>query len=83
MKFSFSLVPSSPIAKFGDVIAEAESWGYDLAWTPDQGFMHDPFVALSYLMTRTEKIALGVGITNSCSIGSSGPDYFNNGMCIV
>ena len=26
--------------------------------------MHDPFVALSYLMTRTEKIALGVGITN-------------------
>ncbi len=64
MKFSFSLVPSSPIAKFGDVIAEAESWGYDLAWTPDQGFMHDPFVALSYLMTRTEKIALGVGITN-------------------
>ncbi|MBO88331.1 MAG: hypothetical protein CMP14_02325 [Rickettsiales bacterium] len=64
MKFSFSLVPSSPIEKFGDVIAQAEEWGYDLAWTPDQGFMHDPFVALSYLMTRTEKMSLGVGITN-------------------
>tara|TARA_E500000331_G_scaffold352412_1_gene400954 strand:+ start:839 stop:1348 length:510 start_codon:yes stop_codon:yes gene_type:complete len=64
MKFSFSLVPSSPIAKFGDVITQAEDWGYDLAWVPDQGFMQDPFVALSYLTTRTEKISLGVGITN-------------------
>ena len=64
MKFSFSLVPSSPIAKFGDVIAQAEYWGYDLAWVPDQGFMQDPFVALSYLTTRTEKISLGIGITN-------------------
>ena len=64
MKFSFSVVPSSPIAKFGDVITQAEDWGYDLAWVPDQGFMQDPFVALSYLTTRTEKISLGVGITN-------------------
>ena len=64
MKFSFSLVPSSPIAKFGDVIAQAEDWGYDLAWVPDQGFMQDPFVALSYLTTRTQKISLGIGITN-------------------
>ena len=64
MKFSFSLVPSSPIEKFGDVIAQAEDWGFDLAWTPDQGFMHDPFVALTYLITRTRKMSLGVGITN-------------------
>lgn len=64
MKYSFSLVPSSPISKFGDVIAQAEEWEFDLAWVPDQGFMQDPFVALSYLMTRTRDISLGVGITN-------------------
>ncbi|MGY9054702.1 MAG: LLM class flavin-dependent oxidoreductase [Alphaproteobacteria bacterium] len=64
MRFSFSLVPSSPLSTFGDTIAKAEEWGYDLAWVPDQGFMYDPFVALSYLMTRTKAISLGVGITN-------------------
>lgn len=64
MRFSFSLVPSPPMTAFGDTIARAEGWGYDLAWVPDQGFMQDPFVALSYLTTRTEKIGLGVGVTN-------------------
>lgn len=64
MRFSFSLVPSPPMSAFGDTIAQAEKWGYDLAWVPDQGFMQDPFVALSYLMTRTEGMQLGIGITN-------------------
>jgi len=64
MKYSFSLVPSPPMAAFGDTIARAESWGYDHAWVPDQGFMQDPFVALSYLMTRTENLSLGIGVTN-------------------
>lgn len=64
MKYSFSLVPSPPLSAFGDTIARAEAWGYDHAWVPDQGFMQDPFVALSYLMTRTEKVSLGIGVTN-------------------
>ena len=64
MRFSFSLVPSSPLSRFGDVITLAEDWGYDVAWVPDQGFMQDPFVALSYLATRTKRITLGLGITN-------------------
>ena len=64
MRFSFSLVPSFPMTAFGDVVVRAEEAGYDLAWTPDQGFMQDPFVALSYLMNRTRSISLGVGITN-------------------
>ncbi len=64
MRYSFSLVPSAPLSGFGDTIARAEEWGYDLAWSPDQGFMYDPFVALSYLATRTKDISLGVGITN-------------------
>jgi 5,10-methylenetetrahydromethanopterin reductase len=64
MQYSFSLVPSAPLSGFGDTIAHAEDWGYDLAWSPDQGFMYDPFVALSYLATRTRDMSLGVGITN-------------------
>jgi len=64
MRFSFSLVPSPPLSAFGETIARAESWGYDIAWVPDQGFMQDPFVALSYLTTCTEKITLGIGVTN-------------------
>ncbi|MGI9386208.1 MAG: LLM class flavin-dependent oxidoreductase [Methyloligellaceae bacterium] len=64
MKYSFSLVPSPPMSTFGDTIARAESWGYDHAWVPDQGFMQDPFVALSYLMSRTQALSLGIGVTN-------------------
>lgn len=64
MKYSFSLVPSPPMSAFGDTIARAENWGYDHAWVPDQGFMQDPFVALSYLMTRTNKLSFGIGVTN-------------------
>ena len=64
MKYSFSLVPSPPLAAFGDTIARAENWGFNHAWVPDQGFMQDPFVALAYLMSRTQEISLGVGVTN-------------------
>ena len=64
MRFSFSLVPSPPLSAFGETIARAESWGYDIAWVPDQGFMQDPFVALSYLTTCPENITLGIGVTN-------------------
>jgi 5,10-methylenetetrahydromethanopterin reductase len=65
MRYSFSLVPDSTrFGQFEDVIRNAEADGFDIAWTPDQGFMVDPFVALSIASRITERMHLGVGVTS-------------------
>ena len=48
MKLAFSLPPTSDLRPFADLIVRAEGWGFDMAYTPDQGFFRDPFVALTY-----------------------------------
>jgi len=67
MKFSFSLVPTMPLQDFGAIIRQAEEWGFDLAWVPDQGFLRDPFASIAHVATVTDRIALGVGVTNPFS----------------
>jgi len=67
MKFSFSLVPTMPLPAFGEIIRQAEDWGFDLVWVPDQGFLRDPFASIAHVATVTKRIGLGVGITNPYS----------------
>jgi 5,10-methylenetetrahydromethanopterin reductase len=65
MRYSFSFVPDS--TRFGDfeaIIGKAERDGFDLAWTPDQGFMVDPFVALATAARSTNRMGIGVGVTS-------------------
>ena len=64
MKLAFSLPPTSDVRPFADLIVRAEGWGFDMAYTPDQGFFRDPFVALTYVAAKTRRIALGLGVVN-------------------
>ena len=64
MEFAFGLVPTSGLHEFSNLIGQAEQWGFDIAYVPDQGFHRDPFVALSHLATRLSRINLGVAVTN-------------------
>ncbi len=63
MQLAFSFPPTIELERFGAVIERAEGWGFDMAYTPDQGFMRDPFVALAHAASRTRRIALGLAIT--------------------
>ena len=64
MELAFSLPPASDVRRFAEMIARAEARGFDMAYTPDQGFFRDPFVALAYVAARTQRIALGLGVVN-------------------
>lgn len=65
MKLSFSLVPdTNNIADYLETIRMAEAAGIDRVWTPDQGFMSDPFIPIGLAGAATTKIDLGLGITS-------------------
>ena len=65
MRYSFSFVPdSNDFGAYDAILEKAERDGFDLAWTPDQGFMVDPFVALSSAARSTSRMGLGVGVTS-------------------
>jgi len=64
MEFAFGLVPTSDLEGFARLIGQAEGWGFDAAYVPDQGFHPDPFVALASLATTLSRIRLGVAVTN-------------------
>lgn len=63
MQISFSLTPTAPLREHARLIQQAESFGFDMAWCPDQGFMRDPFVSLAYTASQT-RIPLGLAVTN-------------------
>lgn len=64
MKFSYCIIPTQNLRDIGDQVEDAEAWGADHVWIPDEAFMRDPYVVLGSLATRTSRIGLGVGIAN-------------------
>lgn len=64
IELSFSLVPSYPLTRYVDVIAQAGRQGFDRLWVPDQGFHRDPFVALATVGMRVDALDLGMAVTN-------------------
>lgn len=64
IELSFSLVPSYPLARYVDVIAQAAGQGFDRLWVPDQGFHRDPFIALATVGVRVDALDLGMAVTN-------------------
>lgn len=65
MRLSFSLVPDpARIGEYVTAIREAEAAGFSMVWTPDQGFMSDPFVPIGIASQATSSIELGLGITS-------------------
>lgn len=52
--------------KVVEAVQEAEKAGLDRAWIGDsQGLFRDPYVTLTLCATRTERIQLGIAVTNT------------------
>jgi 5,10-methylenetetrahydromethanopterin reductase len=64
MEFGFGHVPSEHYQRHVNLVKKAEDLGYDFAWIPDQTYFHDPYVIMSVMALATQRIKLGVGVTN-------------------
>ena len=56
--------PDRPTGELVDAIVHAERRGLDEVWLGDEGPAREPFTVLSMGAMRTERIRLGLGITN-------------------
>lgn len=56
--------PDRPAGELIDAIVHAEHCGLDEVWLGDEGPARDPFTVLAAAAVRTERIRLGLGITN-------------------
>lgn len=64
LTFGFAHVPSEHYRRHVELVQLAERAGFDYAWIPDQTFYRDPYVILTALALTTDRIRLGVGVTN-------------------
>jgi 5,10-methylenetetrahydromethanopterin reductase len=56
--------PDAPGPRIFETIARAEQLGLDEVWLGDEGPARDPFALLAAAACATERISLGVGVTN-------------------
>ena len=64
MRTGVWLFPDAPSATLLEAGTAAEAGGLDEFWLGDEGPARDPFAVLAALVMRTERIVLGVGVTN-------------------
>src|SRR6266545_800266 len=64
LTFGFAHVPAEHYRRHVELVLEAERLGFDYAWIPDQTFYRDPYVVLTALALTTDRIRLGLGVTN-------------------
>ncbi len=64
MRFGFAQILSEDFRKHVGLVRFAEELGFDHAWITDQTFYRDPYVILGLAAQATERIALGIGVTN-------------------
>lgn len=64
MQFGFSHHPMEHHDRHVWLVQEAERLGYDVAWMPDQTFQRDPYVMLAAIGQATERITIGLAVTN-------------------
>jgi 5,10-methylenetetrahydromethanopterin reductase len=65
MRFGFAQVPREHYAKHVGLIKFGEELGFDFAWLTDQTFYRDPYVLLSLALEATDRIRVGIGVTNA------------------
>ncbi|MEM9036518.1 MAG: LLM class flavin-dependent oxidoreductase [Actinomycetota bacterium] len=58
------LFPDRPAAELVEAIVYAEELGLDEIWLGDEGPAREPFTVLGAAAVRTERIRLGIGVTN-------------------
>lgn len=56
--------PDRPAPDLVDAIVCAEQAGFDEVWLGDEGPAREPFTVLAAAAARTERLTLGVGVTN-------------------
>lgn len=62
---SMGVSPREPLRRAGEVVAEAERRGFEVAWVIDfQLGMKDVYAAMTTMALATERIAIGPGVTN-------------------
>jgi len=64
LRFGFGHVPAEHYAKHVELVQLGERLGFDSAWLADQTFFHDPYVVLAAIALATDRIDLGIGVTN-------------------
>lgn len=64
LTFGFAHIPAEHYKRHVELVREAERLGFDYAWIPDQTFYRDPYVILTALALGTDRIRLGLGVTN-------------------
>ncbi len=67
MRFGFIHVPLDPRQSVA-TIREAERLSFDTAWVPDQNFHPDAFALLGAAALQTERVMLGLGVTNPFTV---------------
>ena len=64
MKFGFAHILTENFQRHVELVQLGEALGYDFAWVPDQTFFADPYVVLGAMALATQRIQLGIGVTN-------------------
>ena len=60
----FAFIPHRSASDTIRVVKEGERLGFESAWIPDQTFYSDPFVLLAACAVATQRLVLGLGVTN-------------------
>src|SRR5436189_5575297 len=60
----FAFIPHQTAADTIRVVKAGEELGFEGAWLPDQTFYSDPFVLLAACAVATQRLVLGLGVTN-------------------
>ncbi len=64
MRTGVAFIPAMPFGMVIELAREAEALGYDDFFVPDQTFHRDPFALLALCARATERIRLGLAVTN-------------------
>lgn len=64
MRFGVAFIPGMPYRRVVELAREAEALGFDELYIPDQTFHRDPFALLALCADATERIRLGMAVTN-------------------
>jgi 5,10-methylenetetrahydromethanopterin reductase len=60
----FAFIPHQSADDTINVIKAGERLGFESGWIPDQTFYSDPFVLLAACAVATQRLTLGLGVTN-------------------
>lgn len=65
LRFGIRLPPCAPAPELASAAVRAEELGFDSVWLPDSQLLwRDAFVSAAFVAMRTERIALGIAVTN-------------------